>query len=104
MTNKEYIIQVLSQFGLSVKKVDIILLNSQLNADDNAEPLIVKEALYNNAGELLNGFDSVSEGGTSLSFNRDNFMLWYSLLCKELNKPNVINSLISSVTDISDSW
>ena len=104
MTNKEYITQSLSQFGITPQKVDLILFNSGLEATETADVLVLKKALYSNVRELLQGYSNVSEGGTSLTFDRDNFLRWYALLCDELGLPNPLGVEKRIISDASDLW
>ncbi|GIM60087.1 hypothetical protein CAPN008_01370 [Capnocytophaga canis] len=104
MTNKEYITQSLSQFGITPQKVDLILFNSGLEANEDADISVVKKALYDNVRELLQGYSNVSEGGTSLTFDRDNLLRWYDLLCDELGLPNPLGGMKRIISDASNLW
>ena len=104
MTNRAYITQSLSAFGVSTGKIELILYNAQLDPNGTAEPLVLKRALYDNSKALLNGFTSVSEGGTSLAYDKDSFLRWYSLLCQELGLPNLLGEVRSTISDGTYLW
>lgn len=92
MTNKEYLTKTLSGFGLSDDDIDIILLKSSLDgASDHLDINACDLAVYNRFSIILKGMmQNVSEGGYSVSWNMEAIKLYYSALCNELGKENVL--------------
>lgn len=93
MNNKEYISKSLSGLNVSEDDIDIILAKSAL---DGGSPVQVTEcdtAIYNRMSVILKGMtQNISEGGYSISWNMDAVKLYYSALCNELGKENVLSA------------
>lgn len=93
MTNKEYLIKALHGLNLEEDDIDIILVKAELNADDTLDVKACDNAVYNRMSVILKGaLQNVSEGGYSLSWNMDAVKLYYTALCNELGKENVLVS------------
>lgn len=69
---------------------------------DKAES--VKEALYNLIPIILTSPKSITEGGYSITYDKDSLMNYYRLLAKELDKPDLLKSEQPRITDISNLW
>ena len=91
MTNIEYLTKSLSGLNVTESDIDIILLKSSLEASDTADVVACDTAVYNRMSVVLKGvMQNVSEGGYSISWNMDAIKLYYSALCNELGKENVL--------------
>jgi hypothetical protein len=91
MTNREYLVKTLSGFGLSEDDIDIILLKSSLDGASDLDINACDLAVYNRFSVILKGMiQNVSEGGYSVSWNMEAIKLYYSALCNELGKENVL--------------
>lgn len=91
MTNREYISKTLSGFGISDDDVDIILLKADLDGGMIVDVEKADNAIYNRFSIVLKeATQNVSEGGYSVSWNVPALRLYYSQLCHELKKPNVL--------------
>lgn len=64
----------------------------------------VKEALYNLLPIILISPKSISEGGYSISYDKDSLLAYYRLLAKELDKPDLLDASQPRYRDISNSW
>lgn len=91
MTNREYLSKSLKGLNISEDDIDLILLKSGLNADDEDGTTACDKAVYSRMTVLLKAMlQNVSEGGYSLSWNMDAVKLYYSALCNELGFENVL--------------
>lgn len=91
MTNKEYLTKALNGLNLSDDDIDIILLKGGLSADDAVDVRACDMAVYNRMSIILKGVShNVSEGGYSISWNLDAVKMYYTALCNELGKENVL--------------
>lgn len=91
MTNIEYLTKSLSGLNVSESDIEIILLKSQLEASATVDVSACDMAVYNRMSVVLKGvMQNVSEGGYSISWNMDAVKLFYSALCNELGKENVL--------------
>ena len=91
MTNKEYLTISLNGLNISEDDIDIILLKGGLDADDKADVKVCDVAVYNRMSVILKGMlQNVSEGGYSISWNMEAVKLYYTALCNELGKENVL--------------
>lgn len=92
MTYKEYLTKSLDSFGVSEDDIDIILFKADLNKDEEADVNKADNAIYNRLSIVLkNMTQNISEGGYSISWNIDAVKLYYSQLCSELRKPNLLD-------------
>ena len=93
MTNKDYISKTLSGFGVTDDDIDIILLKADLDGADEVDVNKADNAIYDRFSIVLKGAtQNVSEGGYSISWNVPAVKLYYSQLCHELGKPNVLEA------------
>ena len=91
MTNKEYLTKALNGLNVSEDDIDIILVKSGLIADDVADVRGCDMAVYNRMSVVLKGMSqNISEGGYSISWNIEAVKMYYSALCNELGKENVL--------------
>ena len=91
MTNKEYLTKALNGLNVNEDDIDIILVKSGLNADDAADARACDTAVYNRMSAILKGMSqNISEGGYSISWNIEAVKMYYSALCNELGKENVL--------------
>lgn len=93
MTNKEYLTKSLNGLNISEDDIDIILLKGGLDASGDVDTTICDMSVYNRMSVVLKGMmQNVSEGGYSISWNIEAVKLYYSALCTELGKENVLVS------------
>ena len=91
MTNKEYLTKSLNGLNVSEDDIDIILVKSGLVADDMVDVRACDMAVYNRMSVVLKGMSqNISEGGYSISWNIEAVKMYYSALCNELGKENVL--------------
>lgn len=104
MTNKEYIEKSLKGLNLSQDDIIIILLKADLEADAVVDVKGCDNAIYNRFSIVLkNTLQNVSEGGYSVSWNIEAVKLYYSSLCAELGKENVLTGR-AKVYNRSNFW
>lgn len=103
-TNKEFIFKTLEKFNLSEDDVDLILAeNPELDEDGSLDVKACKLAMYKSMSAILPVMN-VSEGGYSISWLIDALKMWYSALCKELGKEDVLAAKKRKVRDKSNYW
>ncbi len=103
-TNKEYLTKALSGLSLSEDDIDVILMKAGLEGNGEADIEACDNAIYSRFSVILKAAtQNVSEGGYSLSWNVEAVKLYYSALCTELNKPNVLEEE-ETIRDCSDLW
>ena len=91
MTNKEYLTKSLNGLNISSDDIEIIMLKGNIDPDANADTQSCDLAVYNRFSVILKGAcQNVSEGGYSISWNLEAVKMFYSSLCNELGKPNVL--------------
>lgn len=91
MTNKEYLTKSLNGLNVSEDDIDIILVKGGLVADDTVDTRGCDVSVYNRMSVVLKGMlQNVSEGGYSISWNMEAVKMYYSALCNELGKENVL--------------
>lgn len=83
MTVHEYISQKFSTFGIQLSSADLLDIWSTNDMLTDVDRTSVQIALVKYIPELLLR-PNVSEGGVSLSFDREGIRQYYSLKCKEL--------------------
>lgn len=101
MTNREYIRNLVSKFGVSDVDVDMLLLTQQLDGDAIADPKACKLSAYKEFSTLI-PLKNVSEGDYSETWNWKALTLWYSLLAKELGEVDVISELNALDDEVND--
>ncbi len=102
MTNLEYITAKLSKFNLSEEDCTVILLENGINADDEVSVNEIKLAIYKSFSDWLPVYKSTTEGGVNETWNYEAIKLYYSLLCKELGKENILDKLNAQSTEVRD--
>ncbi len=102
MTNLEYITAKLGRFNLSDEDCEVILLDNGLNADDEVSVNEMKLAIYNSLSDWFPLHKSITEGGVNETWDYEAVKLYYSLLCKELGKENIIDTLNAQKTEVCD--
>lgn len=102
MTYREYLTATLRKFFVSPEDVKILMLNQGIDPDETVDIPTAKRAMYHEFSMLL-PLANVSEGGFSVSWDKDMVAVWYSLLAAELDEPDVMNPG-SSITNITDIW
>lgn len=91
MTNKEYLTKSLNGLNLSEDDIDIILLKSNISADDAVNVKNCDMAVYRRFSVVLKGtMQNVTEGGYSVSWNMDAVKMFYNGLCNELGVDNLL--------------
>lgn len=104
MTNKDYLTKSLSGMNVSEDDIDIILIKSGLNPNDEVDVKDADFAIYNRMSLILkNALQNVTEGGYQISWNVEAVKLFYSALCAENGFENVLNGP-PKLRDKSDLW
>lgn len=57
---------------------------------------------YNVIPDLINMPKSISEGGFSISFDKETLLKYYSMVAKKLGKPDLFSD--NTITDITAKW
>lgn len=106
MNVKEYIKAKLGKFNLSQSDIDVIIKDNNLNGNISADINLVKLAIYKSISEWLPLHNSITEGGVNETWNYEALKLYYSLLCEELGKDNVIEKIENKtlISDRSNVW
>ena len=103
-TNKEYLTKCLGAFNVSEDDIDVMLLKAGIDADEPVDVTRCDLAAYNRVSVVLAAMtQNVSEGGYSISWNIEGIKLWYSTLCRELGKENVLEAK-PKIRDRSNFW
>lgn len=97
-TNREYLAATLNRFGLTADDVELLMVEHPTLEGPLSVPAC-KLAMYNSFSTILNG--NISEGGFSLTWDTDRLKMFYTNLCKELNKPSRIGG---SIRNRSNYW
>lgn len=104
MTNKEYISISLKGLNIGADDIELILFKDGLSADDEADTLACDTAIYNRISLVLKAMmQNVSEGGYSVSWNIEAVKAYYSALCSELGKENVL-FVRPKIRNLSNIW
>lgn len=104
MTNKEYLINLLSNLNITENEVNIILLKGALNGDAEVDMTSCDLAIYNHISMIFRALtQNVSEGAYSVTWNMEAVKLFYGALCNELGKENVLIGR-PKVRNRSDFW
>lgn len=94
----------LGNLNVSDTDIDVILLKAGMDADAPANVAACDLAAYNRVSVVLASMtQNVSEGGYSISWNIEGIKLWYSALCRELGKENVLEAK-PKIRDRSNFW
>lgn len=106
MTIKEFILEKLKSWGVDYSEA---LISEQLKDEKDKEYSskqegIVDNVFYNIIPDLLLLPSNISEGGYSVSYNRQNLMMMYKMIAKRLGKPVLINDSSIGIRDISNKW
>lgn len=99
MTNTEYITYTLSRFNVTSEDVSFILFEADLTGSASADKEACKKAIYDRFSVVL-PLANVSEGGYNVSWNMDAVNAFYSQLCNELGKVNVLKPKFYNRTNI----
>lgn len=107
MTNQEYILAKVERYGVSLSADNLAAMavdgGITLSAEyTTATAVAVKTCLAGIIPELLT-VQSVSEGGYSVTRDKDGLLAYYKMLCSELNIPNKLNPK-PAIKDRSDKW
>lgn len=102
-TNKEYLTKSLARFNVTEDDVDLILVDSGLDGEADLDVRAAKLAIYKSMSSIL-PTANISEGGYSISWNMDALKMWYSALCKELGKEDVLAAKKRKVRNRSNCW
>lgn len=93
MTNKQYLTKTLNGLNISADDIDIIMLKAGIDADADVSTTDCDNAVYKRMSVVLKGMtQNVTEGGYSVTWNMDAVKLFYTALCNELGKENVLFS------------
>ncbi len=104
MTNKEYLQKSLGGLDVSEDDIDVILVKGEIDGNADVDVNACDRAVYNRMSVILKSMlMNVSEGGYSISWNMEAVKLYYSALCNELGKENVLEPK-PVVYDGSDFW
>ena len=84
---------------LSDDFINLELYRINLNAADNMTATSnVDEFYYNVIPDLLLMPSNVSEGGFSISYDKEAMKNFYSMIASKLGKPNVLSGTIKNIT------
>lgn len=93
MTNREYLEKSLSGLGLSQDDYEIIALKSEIDLEGDVDTKVCDNAIYNRMSVVLSAtLQNITEGGYSISWNMEAVKLYYTSLCNEIGKPNILYS------------
>lgn len=107
MTIREYIVGKLSLMAVDYPEDLIAFELSKIGLE--AEETISAEInldlfFYNILPDVLLRPTSISEGGYSVSFDRNALENYYNSLCKKLNKPSALINPSNQIKDITNQW
>lgn len=108
MTIGEYISEKFRLWGLAGVSTEMISAEATrvgLRAEEEYNASVsdkISLFFYHILPEMLLAPSSLSEGGTSVSFDRKALEQYYSLLSQKLGLPNLLPS--AKITDISNQW
>ena len=105
-TNKEFLNQSLARFGMAESDVEMIIVeNPDLDPDAKVDAKACKLAIYNSMSSILPAMSqNISEGGYSVSWNVEGIKMWYSSLCRELVKEDMLTKKRPKVRNRSNCW
>ena len=91
MTNQEYLLKSLLGCGVPQETIDLMLLKENLPPQGEVSIGDCDLAMYKHFSLLLSASaHKVAQGDFSQSWNLDALKEFYTALCYELNKPNVL--------------
>ena len=91
MTNQEYLLKSLLGCGVPEETIDLMLLKENLPPQGEVSIGDCDLAMYKHFSLLLSASaHKVAQGDFSQSWNLDALKEFYTALCYELNKPNVL--------------
>lgn len=105
MTYREWFIQTTGKFGMKAEDVELILTNQQdaiPNPDAVVDVTVARRALVAEAEELI-PMANITEGGYSVSWDRQAFFVWYKATCKKLGIEDTLTPH-PTATDRSNIW
>ena len=105
-TNKEFINASLKRFGVEETDVDLIMAeHPELDPDGKVDHHVCKVAMYESMSAILPAMShNVSEGGYSVTWNIEAIKMWYSALCRELGRNDVLTLKRPKVRNRSNCW
>lgn len=106
MTNKEYLQSAFERFGISEQLIDLILVENELEAEEQVQVRLCKEASWRSFSHWLPVQTQISEGGVSQSWSSEAVRTYYGILCRELGKENILETQErhNQITDKSYLW
>ena len=105
MTIGDYIKEKFSNWSVSYSDamIEVELSRLGLSASDSITSEInTDKFFYNVIPDLLSVPKSVSEGGYSISYDKDAMTIFYKVLAKRLGLPNNLSA--NTITDITNRW
>lgn len=105
MTYREWFKQTTAKFGMTSGDVELILTNQQdaiPNPDAAVDVTVARHALIAEA-EVLIPMANITEGGYSITWNKDAFFAWYRATCKKIGVEDNLTPH-PTATDRSDLW
>ena len=106
MTIGEYIKEKLEQFGIEYSNNMLAAEMSKVELTDigfsKEHAKKVDLLFYNIIPDILLMPANISEGGYSISYNKEAVISYYNLLCRKLNRPNLLKR--NTITDITQKW
>lgn len=109
MNVKDFIVEKLNIWGIQYSQELILAEMSKIGLQDTeayngVNSLKVDLLLYNIIPDMIMQPNSISEGGYSISYDKNSIMRFYNLLCQRLGKPNLLDDNQDTITDISHLW
>lgn len=109
MRIKDFVVEKISAWGLDYSEKLLLAEMQRLGlsqdsdyTDDSAED--VDMLFYNIIPDLLMMPSSVSEGGYSVSYNKNAIANYYKALCRKLGKADQLAEQNNSIKDITKQW
>lgn len=105
MTYREWFIKTTGKFGMTAEDVELILTNQQdviPDPDAEVDVTVARRALVAEA-EVLIPMANITEGGYSVSWDREAFFAWYRAVCKKLGIEDTLTPH-PTATDRSNIW
>ena len=105
MTIGDYIKGKFNLWSVDLSDDFIALELSRVNLDSASEmdyASNVDEFFYNVIPDLILMPSNVSEGGFSLSYDKNAMSAYYKMLCTKLGKPNLLSQ--NTIKDITSKW
>ena len=105
-TNKEFINASLKRFGVEETDVDLIMAeHPELDPEGEVSANACKVAMYESMSVILPAMShNVSEDGYSVTWNIEAIKMWYSALCRELGKTDVLTLKRPKIRNRSNCW